>query len=45
VPISFMAAFFAIQTDGFPMDEQGRIPFDYLLKYLCTYFPNCVISA
>ena len=40
-----MAAFFAIQTDGFPMDEQGRIPFDYLLKYLCTCFLHCSFSS
>lgn len=32
--MSFMAAIFAINTNGFPLDSEDRIPFDYLMKYL-----------
>lgn len=32
--MSFMAAIFAINTNGFPLDSDERIPFDYLMKYL-----------
>lgn len=32
--MSFMAAIFAINTNGFPLDSEDRIPFDYLMRYL-----------
>ncbi|OHE99308.1 ankyrin repeat and protein kinase domain-containing protein [Colletotrichum orchidophilum] len=32
LPVSFIAAIFAINTNGFPLDADDKIPFDYLMK-------------
>ncbi|KAI0538285.1 hypothetical protein GGR58DRAFT_501435 [Xylaria digitata] len=34
LPLSFLAAFFAIEIDIFPVDENGKLGLDYVLKYL-----------
>ncbi|KAI0159825.1 hypothetical protein GGR57DRAFT_438674 [Xylariaceae sp. FL1272] len=34
LPLSFLAAFFAIEIDVFPVDENGKLQLDYVLKYL-----------
>ncbi|KAK1676416.1 hypothetical protein BDP55DRAFT_104084 [Colletotrichum godetiae] len=36
LPVSFIAAMFAINTNGYPLDENDRIPFDYLVKHIMT---------
>ncbi|KAH7303198.1 hypothetical protein B0I35DRAFT_365304 [Stachybotrys elegans] len=36
LPISFLAAIFSIDTNGFPRDEDDLIPFDYLLQHILT---------
>lgn len=30
-----MAAFFAINIDAFPVNQDGKIEFGYVLKYMC----------
>ncbi|KAM0272907.1 hypothetical protein ACHAQH_008511, partial [Verticillium albo-atrum] len=35
LPVSFIAAIFAIDTNGFPRDQDDKIPFGYLLTYIC----------
>ncbi|KAI0183369.1 hypothetical protein EV127DRAFT_447236 [Xylaria flabelliformis] len=34
LPLSFLAAFFAINIDVFPVDANGKLGLDYVLKYL-----------
>ncbi|GAW20882.1 hypothetical protein ANO14919_103950 [Xylariales sp. No.14919] len=34
LPLSFLAAFFAIEIDVFPVDSNGKLNLDYVLKYL-----------
>ncbi|TPX21918.1 hypothetical protein DIZ76_015883 [Coccidioides immitis] len=34
LPLSFISAFFAINIDVFPWTSSGRLPLDYILKYL-----------
>ncbi|KAK2613268.1 hypothetical protein N8I77_000191 [Diaporthe amygdali] len=34
LPLSFMAAFFAINIDIFPVNEDGKLEFGYILKYM-----------
>ncbi|KAK1982989.1 hypothetical protein LZ30DRAFT_589420 [Colletotrichum cereale] len=34
LPVSFIAAVFAINTNGFPLDSNDKIPFDYLMKHI-----------
>ncbi|KAK1580569.1 uncharacterized protein LY79DRAFT_520336 [Colletotrichum navitas] len=34
LPVSFIASVFAINTNGFPLDSNDRIPFDYLMKHI-----------
>ncbi|KAK2029637.1 hypothetical protein LX32DRAFT_718243 [Colletotrichum zoysiae] len=34
LPVSFIAAIFAINTNGFPLDSDDKIPFDYLMKHI-----------
>jgi hypothetical protein len=29
-----MAAFFAINVDSFPVNENGKLPMNYVLKYM-----------
>lgn len=42
LPISFMAAFFAINIDGFKLTKDGKLPLNYVIKYMGTNpFPNC----
>lgn len=36
LPISFIAAVFSIDTNGFPLDTNEKIPFDYVMKYIRT---------
>ncbi|KAF7870338.1 hypothetical protein EAF04_004084 [Stromatinia cepivora] len=36
LPLSFMAAFFAINMDRFPLDKNGKLPMNYVLKYMLT---------
>jgi len=36
LPISFIAAVFSIDTNGFPLDTSEKIPFDYVMKYIRT---------
>ncbi|PQE25595.1 ankyrin repeat protein [Rutstroemia sp. NJR-2017a BBW] len=36
LPLSFMAAFFAINVDVFPFNADGKLPLDYVLKYLLS---------
>lgn len=35
LPLSFLAAFFAINVDVFPWNENDNIELNYLLKYMC----------
>lgn len=35
LPLSFLAAFFAINVDAFPWDGNDKIPLNYLLRYMC----------
>lgn len=37
LPSSFLAAVFAINLDAFPLNENGKLPLGYFLKFLCTY--------
>lgn len=32
-----MAAFFAINIDSFPFNDNGKLPLDYVLKYMRRY--------
>lgn len=32
-----MSAFFAIEIDVFPVDENGKLALDYVLKYMCKF--------
>lgn len=34
LPLSFMSAFFAIEIDAFPVDENGKLEMNYVLKYM-----------
>lgn len=34
LPLSFFAAFFAIEIDVFPVNENGKLSLDYVIKYL-----------
>ncbi|KAF3003288.1 Ankyrin-2 [Neopestalotiopsis sp. 37M] len=34
LPLSFMSAFFAIEIDAFPVDQNGKLALDYVLKYM-----------
>ncbi|WDK20867.1 ankyrin repeat and protein kinase domain-containing protein [Colletotrichum graminicola] len=34
LPVSLIASVFAINTNGFPLDSNDRIPFDYLMKHI-----------
>ncbi|KAF7934808.1 uncharacterized protein EAE98_002853 [Botrytis deweyae] len=34
LPLSFVAAFFAIEMDKFPLDHNGKLPMSYVLKYM-----------
>ncbi|KAM0333931.1 hypothetical protein ACHAQA_000948 [Verticillium albo-atrum] len=36
LPVSFIAAIFAIDTNGFQRDEDDKIPFGYLLTYIMS---------
>ncbi|KAF7939003.1 uncharacterized protein EAE98_001339 [Botrytis deweyae] len=36
LPLSFMAAFFAINIDVFPFNDDGKLPLDYVLKYMLS---------
>ncbi|KAH6665312.1 hypothetical protein F5X68DRAFT_143675 [Plectosphaerella plurivora] len=36
LPVSFIAAIFAIDTNGFPREEDDKIPFDYLMGYILS---------
>ncbi|KKY36382.1 putative ankyrin repeat protein [Diaporthe ampelina] len=36
LPLSFMAAFFAINVDVFPVNEDGKLEFGYILKYMLS---------
>jgi hypothetical protein len=36
LPISFIAAVFSIDTNGFPLDTNEKIPFNYVMKYIRT---------
>lgn len=39
-----MSSFFAINIDSFPWNGNGRIPLDYVLKYLCKNLSlSCLI--
>lgn len=38
LPLSFLAAFFAINVDVFPWDENDKIELNYLLKYMCKHW-------
>jgi len=35
LPLSFVAAFFAINIDAFPVNESGKLPLNYVMKYMC----------
>ncbi|KAK7705778.1 hypothetical protein SLS63_014072 [Diaporthe eres] len=35
LPLSFLAAFFAINVDAFPWNENDKISLNYLLRYMC----------
>jgi hypothetical protein len=35
LPLSFVAAFFAINIDRFPWDNGGKLSMNYVLKYMC----------
>lgn len=35
LPLSFMAAFFAINIDSFPWNKGDKLPMDYVLRYMC----------
>ncbi len=35
LPLSFMAAFFAINIDVFPVNENGKLDLSYVLTYMC----------
>jgi hypothetical protein len=37
LPVSFIAAVFSINTNGYPLDSNERIPFDYVMKCICKY--------
>lgn len=37
LPSSFLAAVFAINLDAFPLNEDGKLPLGYFLKFLCKY--------
>jgi hypothetical protein len=37
LPLSFMAAFFTINIDIFPLDENGKLSLGYVLKYMRTF--------
>ena len=32
-----MAAFFAINVDSFPVNDNGKLPMSYVLKYMRKY--------
>ncbi|KAG9248494.1 hypothetical protein BJ878DRAFT_27946 [Calycina marina] len=34
LPLSFVAAFFAINIDAFPVNANGKLPMNYVLKYM-----------
>ncbi|ETS83665.1 hypothetical protein PFICI_05541 [Pestalotiopsis fici W106-1] len=34
LPLSFMSAFFAIEIDVFPVNDNGKLQLDYILKYM-----------
>ncbi|KAF7502109.1 hypothetical protein GJ744_007110 [Endocarpon pusillum] len=36
LPLSFVAAFFAINIDRFPWNGDGKLPMDYVLKYMLS---------
>ncbi|KAI0592859.1 hypothetical protein F4775DRAFT_60436 [Biscogniauxia sp. FL1348] len=36
LPLSFMAAFFAINIDVFPVNENGKLELSYVLKYMLS---------
>ncbi|KAH8774561.1 hypothetical protein F5883DRAFT_15667 [Diaporthe sp. PMI_573] len=36
LPLSFMAAFFAINIDVFPVNEDGKLALDHVLKYMLS---------
>ncbi|KAH9906808.1 hypothetical protein F4778DRAFT_723465 [Xylariomycetidae sp. FL2044] len=36
LPLSFMAAFFAIEIDAFPWNENGKLALGYVLKYMLS---------
>ncbi|EPE36603.1 Ankyrin repeat-containing protein [Glarea lozoyensis ATCC 20868] len=36
LPLSFMAAFFTINIDIFPLDENGKLSLGYVLKYMLS---------
>ncbi|KAE9366832.1 hypothetical protein N431DRAFT_384803 [Stipitochalara longipes BDJ] len=36
LPLSFMAAFFAISVDSFPFNDNGKLPMSYVLKYMLS---------
>ncbi|KAL2063543.1 hypothetical protein VTL71DRAFT_5348 [Oculimacula yallundae] len=36
LPLSFLAAFFAINLDAFPADKDGNLPIGFVLKYMLT---------
>ncbi|KFY46223.1 hypothetical protein V494_00545 [Pseudogymnoascus sp. VKM F-4513 (FW-928)] len=36
LPLSFMAAFFAIAIDSFPVNEKGKLAMSYVLKYMLS---------
>lgn len=35
-----MAAFFAINIDVFPVNDDGKLEFGYILKYMCMCPPT-----
>ena len=37
LPLSFMAAFFAINIDSFAFDDNGKLPLGYVSKYMCRW--------
>ncbi|KAK4446784.1 hypothetical protein QBC34DRAFT_356004 [Podospora aff. communis PSN243] len=36
LPLSFLAAFFAIEIDAFPVDENGKLELGYVLTYMLS---------
>lgn len=44
LPLSFMAAFFAINIDSFPWNKGDKLPMDYVLRYMCMQNFLCLLQ-